>query len=119
MTYYERVKTYTNAFVTCGKTNQMIVAIEELSECQKELCKILRGGGDIDHLAEEIADVTICLEQMQLIFCLDDLVTQKMAEKVQRLDDRLRAGLPHITDQTAAALDRMGAQAHGGADDGK
>ncbi len=90
MTYNERVLTYTNAFIHFGERNQMIVAIEELSECQKELCKVLRGNGNMDHLAEEIADAIICLEQMQLIFGLNDLVDQKMAEKVQRLDDRLR-----------------------------
>ena len=85
-----------------------------MSECQKELCKILRGDGNMDHLAEEVADATIMLEQVRLIFNLDDLVCQKMDEKVQRLDDRLRAQLPKITPQAATALERMGDRVHSG-----
>lgn len=116
ISYDERVRTYTNAFISYGERNQLIVAIEELSECQKELCKILRGNGNMDHLAEEIADATICLEQMRFIFGLNDLVCQKMDEKVLRLDNRLKYGLERVTDKTITALKRMGANAHGGAD---
>ena len=90
ITYDEREKTYTNALVRYGEKNQMVVACEELSECQKEICKILRGKGNLIHLAEEIADATIMLEQLQFIFGVGDLVSQKMDEKVQRLDERLR-----------------------------
>ena len=36
-TYSERCKTYTNAMLTFGERNQLIVAVEELSECQKEI----------------------------------------------------------------------------------
>lgn len=88
--YEERVKTYTNALCRYGRNAQMVVALEELSECQKEICKILRGGGDIENLAEEIADATIMLEQMQLIFTINDLVCQKMDEKILRLENRLK-----------------------------
>lgn len=89
--YEERAKVYTNALVSYGRESQMVVALEELSECQKEICKFLRGSGNADHLAEEIADATICLEQMRLFFTLNDMVCQKMDEKVKRLDDRLKA----------------------------
>lgn len=44
---------------------QYVVAIEELAELQKELTKALRSQGDIDHTAEEIADVEIMLEQLK------------------------------------------------------
>ena len=40
--------------------------------------------------AEEIADATICLEQMLYIFGLNSLVCEKMDEKIIRLDKRLR-----------------------------
>ena len=89
--YEERAKVYTNALVSYGEKAQMVVALEELSECQKEICKFLRGCGNAGNLAEEIADATICLEQMRLFFGLNDLVCQKMDEKVKRLDDRLKA----------------------------
>ena len=67
----------------------MIVAIEELSECQKEICKILRGGENFPHLAEEIADATIMLEQLRLIFNINDQVCECMDSKVRRLEKRL------------------------------
>ena len=38
-----------------GSEIQRVVAIEELSELQKELCKSLRGQTDTQHIAEEIA----------------------------------------------------------------
>lgn len=88
--YEQRVQTYTNALIHFGKTKQLVVALEELSECQKEICKIIRGESNLDNLAEEIADATIMLEQVRLIFNLNDLVCEKMDEKVQRLDDKLK-----------------------------
>ena len=44
---------------------QYVVAIEELAELQKELTKALRCKSDIDHTAEEIADVEIMIEQLK------------------------------------------------------
>lgn len=90
--YEERVKTYTNALIAYGEETQMIKCLEELAECQKEICKILIGGDDFDHLAEEIADATIMLEQMRLMFNINDVVCEYMDTKVQRLDDNLRKG---------------------------
>lgn len=96
ITYDERVRVYTNAFVANGERTQMVVALEELSECQKEICKFLRGDGDAGHLAEEIADATIVLEQMRYMFGLNNLVCEKMDEKILRLDQRLRTGKSKI-----------------------
>ena len=90
ISYEERVKTYTNALVCYGEERQCIVAIEELSECAKEICKVLRNKEDLEHLAEEIADATICLEQMRLFFCINDKVCQYMDAKVKRLDESMR-----------------------------
>jgi hypothetical protein len=76
-----------------GERNQMIVAIEELSECQKEICKILRGKTDLNdlrNLAEEVADATIMLEQIRLMFNINDCVCKFMDEKIKRLDDRMK-----------------------------
>lgn len=90
ITYDQRVQTYTNALLRYGKANQLVIALEEFSECQKEICKVMRGQSNLNALAEEIADATIMLEQVRLIFNLNDLVCEKMDEKVKRLDDRLR-----------------------------
>ena len=44
---------------------QLIVAIEELSELQKEVCKDLRGTGDREHIIEEMADVQLVLDELK------------------------------------------------------
>ena len=90
ITYSERCKTYTNAMLAFGEQNQIIVAVEELSECQKEICKIIRGGEDFRNLAEEVADATIMLEQIQLMFNINDCVCNFMDEKIKRLEDRVK-----------------------------
>ena len=87
--YEARKVIYLNALSKWGDHAQMIVAIEELSECQKEICKILRGGENFPHLAEEIADATIMLEQLCLIFNLDAQVNACMDTKVRRLEKRI------------------------------
>lgn len=88
--YDERVKVYTDALVAYGEGNQCIVAIEELSEAQKEICKVLRGEENLEHLAEEIADATIMLEQIRLIFGINDLINEWIDIKVKRLDDNMK-----------------------------
>lgn len=71
-----------------GKENQCIVAIEELSELQKEICKYLRGLGNIENLSEEIADVEIMLEQLKIMFECDSLVAEKKDYKINRIKKR-------------------------------
>ena len=90
--YTERMKVYVNAFIAYGEDNQLIVALEELSECQKEICKYLRGKGNKANLAEEIADATIMLEQVRMIFGINEDVCLAMDEKVRRLDENLGSG---------------------------
>ena len=72
-----------------GSEIQRVVAIEELSELQKELCKSLRSGADRPHIAEEIADVQIMLEQMMMLYeCHEDVAIWR-SKKVKRLYERL------------------------------
>lgn len=95
ITYAQREHVYARAFARYGAANQMVVALEEMSEVQKEICKAMRGEANLDHLAEEIADATIMLEQMRLSFGLNDLVCQKMDEKILRLEDKISGGELH------------------------
>lgn len=67
-----------------GPEHQTIVAIEELSELQKELTKALRGKLNEQHLMEEIADVEIMLEQIRMIYKLDPLAMYN--EKLRKMD---------------------------------
>ena len=90
ITYEERQQVYTNALISYGEEKQCIVAIEELSECAKEICKVLRGKGDREHLAEEIADAQICMEQMIYFFGLEEDVDRWKDSKIKRLDKKLK-----------------------------
>ena len=86
-----RVAVYEKAISQNGMQLQMVVAVEELSEAQKEICKFLRGCGDIEHLAEEIADAAIMLEQLRYMFGIYASISSYMDAKVQRLAERLAA----------------------------
>lgn len=72
------------------KDKQLIVAIEELSELQKELCKSLRGKTNKENITEEIADVLIMIKQLQIYFNIDKKDIKKMIyEKLKRTKERL------------------------------
>ena len=87
--FTKRSSVYEAAIENFGTTAQMVVALEELSECQKEICKILRGKGNLENLAEEVADATIMLEQLRQMFPINEQVCRKMDEKIARLVYRL------------------------------
>lgn len=76
---------YQKAIKTFGTPIQIVVCVEELSELIKELTKEIRNKGNIEHIAEEIADVTIMLEQMILIFNCDVEVQNYRLQKLERL----------------------------------
>lgn len=88
--YEERRAVYARAIAQNGVQLQEIVALEELSEAQKEICKFLRGCGNVDNLAEEVADATIMLEQIRMLYGINERVCQYIDAKVQRLADRLQ-----------------------------
>ena len=73
-----------------GADAQLTVVIEELSELAKEVCKIKRNIGNIDHLAEEVADVEIMCEQLRYIFSIDTEVDTWKESKLTRLANRLK-----------------------------
>ena len=81
---------YKKAIETWGRDLQVVVAIEELSELQKELTKALRSGYSADGIAEEIADVKIMLEQLEIIFNAEDYVGFWKDLKLSRLEKKLK-----------------------------
>lgn len=109
--YKERCEVYDRAISRFGKTTQCIVAIEEMSEVIKALTKYLRArhkileariltewGGipclewqpiDNSSIIEEVADATIMLEQLRLIFGINDEVCEAMDAKIERLRERV------------------------------
>lgn len=90
MSHAERLAVYKAAFNKFGRNMQIVVAIEELSELTKELCKTIRYRRRSAGLLEELADAQIVIEQMRELFDPDGEVEELMAAKVQRLEERIR-----------------------------
>ena len=77
------------ALKTWGADAQTVMAFEEMSELQKELCKHARGKENVEQIAEEIADVQIMLEQMIILHNCGDAVKEYKRSKIERLKIRL------------------------------
>lgn len=82
--------TLEKAIDTYGKDMQLTVAVEELSELIKEICKNKRGRDNRDNIIEEMADCYIMLEQLAIIYGirLNEIVAM-MYSKMQRLENNL------------------------------
>ena len=90
MTDKEIIDTYKQAIELYGEHAQKLMAIEEMSELTKEVCKDFRGKLDREHLIEEIADVLITLDQMLLIYEISEEEIYLMCErKMERLKERM------------------------------
>lgn len=73
-----------------GKEKQSVVCMEELAELTQCISKELRGKSDKEHLTEEIADVTICLEMLKQMYEISEELLGKMIRiKQQRILDRM------------------------------
>lgn len=73
-----------------GNYAQVTKAIEELSELIKELCKDQLDSGNLDKIAEELADVEIMCEQLRFIYEFDKLVDFWKKYKLERLARRVK-----------------------------
>ena len=75
-----------------GASNQILKLFEEMAELQKEVCKHEQDFCNLEDLAEELADVSIMLEQMEILFQVEELTEQIRLEKLERLEGRIRDG---------------------------
>lgn len=74
-----------------GADLQKQVAIEEMAELTKEICKDFRGSGNKERIIGEIADVQIMLSQLMIIYDFKDWeLSGEMASKLARLSERLK-----------------------------
>ena len=77
-----------------GIQSQSVVAVEELSELQKAICKAYRSDFvDITSLQEEIADVQIMIEQIKYLYNLSnvsikEVVDQKLKRQMNRIEGK-------------------------------
>ena len=67
-----------------GDDSQLYMAIEEMSELTKEICKYKRLPSNYDKLADEIADVKIMIEQLEYIFGVSNEVEERINYKLDR-----------------------------------
>lgn len=105
---HEELKILQEAIDHYGEENQLDMAIEEMSELTKAICKYKRAvkerERDICHstakdvifakgdIVEEIADVLIMIEQLIMIFGCPASISAKMSEKIRRLKGRIDNG---------------------------
>lgn len=85
----ERNDVYAKALKKWGVEMQATVAIEEMSEVIKEITKAMRGELNREHLAEEIADATIMLEQISQIYNINASVSSWVDYKIASLKRRV------------------------------
>lgn len=105
---HEELKVLQEAIDHYGEESQLDMAIEEMSELTKAICKYKRAvkerERDICHstakdvifakgdIVEEIADVYVMLEQMMMIFNCKERVSAIASEKIRRLKARINNG---------------------------
>lgn len=109
ITYEERAKVYADALSTYGLTGQLLKALEELTEVQLEIYRIMEGRPNVLHLAEEVADATLMLEQIRTFFGINEEVCKFMDAKVLRLQHFIDLKERQRPDQDAimAAIRRL------------
>ena len=78
-----------------GAKATLAVAIEEMSELQKELCKTLRGCDRSAQIAEEMADVYLILQMLETVLHNRDAVAAQWAKKFERIRKRIERGDPN------------------------
>ena len=86
---YERKKIYNEAVEKYGEEHQLNKFNEELGEFLAEYGRIRNGANNLAAFAEELADLTIMLEQLRFIYGVDDEVSEQMDYKVRRLSGRI------------------------------
>lgn len=95
-----------------GKETQSIVCMEECSELIQAVSKRLRGKpGATDNLAEEMADVIICLYLLKEMYDITDTQLEEwIARKTARQSKRMQADDPFMegedTEMNAAETDK-------------
>lgn len=91
MPYEERKTVYEQAIAHYAEGWQVMKAIEEMAELANELAKSTEPGRTtIEKIVDEIADVTIMMEQLRLIFGVNSEVQERIDYKVKRLAQRIK-----------------------------
>lgn len=94
-------KLFMQCFKLWGTTAQTNIAIEEMAELTKELCKYNRGHGNLDCLIDEMVDVLIMLNQLFIIYEVsNDAFGFMLNLKIKRLSERTQKALSTPVEST-------------------
>ena len=99
MVIIERISVLEGAITTFGKKHQKDMAIEEMSELTKAICKERRARTKTEraearaNIIEEIADVYIMLSQLIMIYDKDGECQSAVDYKVDRLEQTVLKAL--------------------------
>lgn len=88
-----------------GGDRQIRKLMEEMAELQEAILKHMDDRDTVDHVAEEIVDVCIMLEQMIILHGCGDAVEKWYQFKIDRMDKRNRATIAKIGDFIAAIVE--------------
>ncbi len=86
----QELKIYKDAIDFFGDLSQKVMVIEEMSELTKELCKELRDRGNVEYIADELADVEITLAQIKMIYNIEEMVKEHKEFKLNRFASRMK-----------------------------
>lgn len=84
----EKKGIYEQVIFRKGPDHQIWVAVEECSELIDSLAKLHRDRCSIDDVITEIADVSIMIDQLSIIFG-EEKVEKEKTRKISRLSERL------------------------------
>lgn len=89
----EQQEVVVKAILRYGYPKQLVVAIEELSELQKEICKEIRSdknGENRYRIIQELADVVVIIEMLALMYNINmEQITPIVVHKIHRLSERM------------------------------
>ena len=98
------LKLLREAIAAFGREHQLMKTVEELGELSSALCRHMENEGSRLHVAEEMADVEIMLEQLKMMLHNEDMVASFRRLKLNRLAARVEQK------KTGVWLGREGAQ---------
>ena len=84
----ERIELYAGALTEYGTEAQKMMLIEEIGELLNAFAKFPRGRAKVDDVIEELADVSIMVEQMALLYGWSRFESIR-EQKLKRLGERL------------------------------
>ena len=72
-----------------GMLGQLAILQEECAECISAISRFNRGRTDTTPIAEEIADVIVCMQSVIKVLNVEDKVKFYMEKKIDRLNNRI------------------------------